>query len=340
MLKLKQRKGSRYWHITGTLRGKRYRESTGTDSRPHAEAILANRQNEILDREVWGEKRTALFAEAVLHYAQTGGETRFLKPLLDRWGADRIEDITAAKVSEAAQALFPGRSAATLDRQLYTPLNAVLRKAAKAELCTLRTFDRPKVRRKPVKIPPNIEVWLEAFLPKANPRLRAIALFMSFTSTRVSEACRLKWHDLDLANATALLGITKNGKPRQVALAPLVCEAILALKRGADDDLVFGYAQRYSVNQAIERACKRANIPYYSSHKIGRHAFAARLLKAGHSIRLVQVAGGWSNIGIVAEHYGHLEQSDVDRAVRDAGTQPSHADFDLEKKIISFRRKA
>src|SRR4026209_1671363 len=85
MLKLTQR--GKTWHITGTLRGKRYRESTGTDSRPHAEALLSKRQSEILDRDVWGEKRTSLFAEAVVLYVEGGGEARFLKPLLDRWGS-------------------------------------------------------------------------------------------------------------------------------------------------------------------------------------------------------------------------------------------------------------
>lgn len=334
MLNLTQR--GRIWHIAGTLRGKRYRESTGTDSRPHAEAILAQRQNEILDREVFGEKRTALFAEAVVLYVNGGGEARFLRPLLDRWGGRRIEEITASEVAQAAQDLYPGRTAATLDRQLYTPVNAVLRKAAKAGLAELKAFDRPKVRRKPVVIPD--ENWLWSFLPQAKPRLQAIVLFMSFTAARVGEACRLKWSDIDFARKKALLGITKNGKPREVALAPIVIDALLALKRG--DGAVFGFAARWSVNQALERACKRGGLPYFSSHKIGRHAFAARLLKAGHSTRLVQVAGGWSNIGIVAEHYGHLEQSDVDHAVMSVGTNSPHGAEDRLGNVRKFNRQA
>src|SRR5688572_27845113 len=153
MLKLIQRKGGKVWYITGTLRGARYRESTGTDSRPHAEAILSKRQSEILDREIFGEKRTSIFAEAVVLYIEGGGEARFLNPLLDRWGSWRIEQITASEVALAAREIYPARTAATLDRQLYTPLNAVLRKAAKAGLADFKVFDRPKVRRKPVTIP-------------------------------------------------------------------------------------------------------------------------------------------------------------------------------------------
>ncbi len=332
MLKLTQR--GKAYYITGTLRGRRYRESTGTNSRPHAEALLAKRQSEILDRDVFGEKRTALFAEAVLMYVDGGGEARFLEPLLQRWGGWRIQDITASEVAQAARDIYPNRTAATLDRQLYTPLNAVLRKAAKAGLAEFKVFDRPKVKRKPVTIPD--ESWLWAFLPHANVNLAAIVLFMSFTAARVAEACRLKWPDIDFARKKALLGVTKNGKPREVALAPIVIDALLKLKRG--EGSVFGYAARWSVNQAIERACRRAGLPYYSSHKIGRHSFAARLLRAGHSTRLVQVAGGWSTIGIVAEHYGHLEQTEVDRAVASVGTHLTHIDKASGENVIRIKR--
>ena len=332
MLKLTQR--GKVYYITGTLRGGRYRESTGTDSRPHAETILAKRQNEILDRDVFGEKRTALFAEAVLLYVEGGGEARFLNLLLNRWGGRRIEEITATEVAQAAKDIYPGRSAATLDRQLYTPLNAVLRKAAKAGLAEFKVLDRPKVKRKPVTIPD--ECWLWSFLPHANASLQAIVLFMSFTAARVAEACRLQWSDVDLTRKKALLGITKNGKPREVALAPVVIDALLKLERR--NAPVFGYAARWSVNQAIERACRRGGLIYYSSHKIGRHSFAARLLRAGHSTRLVQVAGGWSSIGIVAEHYGHLEQTEVDRAVASVGTQLPQGSDATSENVIQIKR--
>ncbi len=84
MLKLIKRPDSPHWQITGTLRGIRVRESTGTDSRPHAEAVLAKRQQEILDRAVYGERHTATFAEAVNLYLDLGGDARYLAPLVER----------------------------------------------------------------------------------------------------------------------------------------------------------------------------------------------------------------------------------------------------------------
>lgn len=334
MLKLRQR--GPVWYITGTLKGCRYRESTGTDSRPHAEAILAKRQSEILDRAVWGEKRTAIFAEAVELYLTHGGEARFVMPLLNRWGTWKIEAITAAEVARASRELYPGRRAATIDRQLYTPLNSILRRAAKAEMSELRIFERPRVRRNPVTYAD--DAWISKVLPHCNDRLAGCLLFITLTGVRASEVCRLTWDDLDLERGKALIRRTKNGKPREVPLAPVVVEAIRAITAcRLGSRLVFWYTGRWSLNQAIERSCKRAKVPYLSSHKIGRHAFAARLLRAGHSLKLVQQAGAWSSIGIVAEHYGHLEQSDVDRAMTKAGTNLTHSAAST-KKVVPFKR--
>lgn len=81
MLKLWKRADSPHWQIAGTLRGVRVRESTGTDSRGHAEAILARRQQEILDRAVYGEAATATFAEAVNLYLDLGGFLQSFAPL-------------------------------------------------------------------------------------------------------------------------------------------------------------------------------------------------------------------------------------------------------------------
>ena len=70
------------------------------------------------------------------------------------------------------------------------------------------------------------------------------------------------------------------------------------------------------------RACKRAGVPPITSHKIGRHSFVARLLAQGLSLKAVQQAGGWSedSIATLAKHYGHLEQSALDAAVRSSDT--------------------
>ncbi|HMN37496.1 MAG TPA: tyrosine-type recombinase/integrase [Hyphomicrobium sp.] len=85
---------------------------------------------------------------------------------------------------------------------------------------------------------------------------------------------------------------------------------------------VFGYAGRWSVNQAIKRVCANADpaLKYYSSHKLGRHAFATRLLDSGKSLQHVKDAGGWASIQIVSDAYGHLEVNETHAAILDRGS--------------------
>jgi integrase len=207
-------------------------------------------------------------------------------------------------------------------RHLYTPLNAVMRAAHRAQLAPLVVFEAPRVKRDPVTYAD--DRWLETFFRHAHFRVAAIVLFMTLTGARVTEACRLTPGDVDLDRAEAILRMTKSGKSRRLSLAPVLVEA---LRRCLEETVaeidgtvrVFGYAQRYSVNQAIERVCAKAGLPYLSSHQVGRHTFAARLLRQGNSLKLVQDAGGWATIQIVSEVYGHLEQQQVDEAVRAAG---------------------
>lgn len=323
MLKLRKRKGSPYWQISGTVQGRHVRESTGTGSRPHAEAILAKRQTELLDRAVFGEKRTAIFAEAVEHYLNIGGEARYLGPLLERFGSWKISEITQAEVAKAAHDLYPGCKPSHHIRVVYTPLTAILRAAHQAGLCDLIAFEKPKTKRVPVNYAP--DEWFSAIAPHCSTRLFGMILFLSMTGARVTEACNLRLADVGLEAMKAVLLHTKNGTTQMVSLPPPLVNVMRQVQTEFTGDPVtgrfFGFASRFTVNQAIERAAKRAGVPYLSSHKIGRHAFAARLLREGNSIRFVQEAGRWKTLRMVADHYGHMERSHIEAGLIESGTR-------------------
>jgi integrase len=338
MLKLGRRGKAGIYQIKGTVGGCRYRESTGTDQLPHAQTILAKRQAEIHERAVWGERHTCTFAEAVILYLQQGGEARFVGPLNDAFGSRRMSSITRSDVAAFAAATYPGRTAQTINRQVYSPLIAIWTAAHEAGMCARHEFKRPK-------LPPRDAVRfarepdLIDLYPHCGPRLQAAVMCLSFTGGRAGEICRVVDADVDWDAQTILFRKTKGGKPHCVPLAPLAYEAMLPLRGTAGR--LFGFSSRWALNRALKRACARAGIETLTSHKIGRHAFAARLLRHGKTLKDVQEAGGWSpqSLPMLAATYGHLEKKSVDASIRSADTDLAQLMPGREKHSRSQRLK-
>ncbi len=358
MLKLVRRPDSAHWHIRGTLRGVRVRESTGTDSRPHAEAVLARRQQEILDRATFGEERTATWAEAVNLYLDLGGDARYLKPLVERWGTWRLAAITALEIARAGREIYPGCKPSTLDRQLYTPVIAVLNDAAHAGICAPPKIRRPKIETRRVEASDDATIdailsatgkieWKpgsrgEARMIAARARLRALVLMMTLTGCRVAEAIAVRARDvnLDATPPDVLFRDTKNGDARRAVMPPELVAAIRALPVTASEEPLLGYASRYTAARALRRAAEAAGVAPVGPHRIGRHTFAARLLNNGATLKDTKEAGGWKTLSVVDRNYGHLERSRVETAVLAAAdtrlTRPPTAP---SAKVIDFKGK-
>jgi integrase len=151
-------------------------------------------------------------------------------------------------------------------------------------------------------------------------------LFLTLTGARSGEAQKVRIRDVRLESGRVLLRKTKNGKSRQVMMPPVLVAAIRALvetrrQQGASgDDFLFGFKTRFGIPQMIRRTRKRAGLPHYRPHDIGRHAFATRLLYNGASLLDVQKAGGWDSARMVSDHYAHLSQEHVDKIVSGVNT--------------------
>jgi hypothetical protein len=143
-LKLKRRSGRPHWYIHGTIRGITVRESTGVADRKAAEAIRARREWEIIQRSVFGREATATFLGAAVSYLEAGGEKLYLKPIIARIGVMPLAKIDQTVIEQTARALYPGALPATLNRQAFTPIAAVLNHAAKRGLCAKRVIERPE----------------------------------------------------------------------------------------------------------------------------------------------------------------------------------------------------
>lgn len=318
MLKLVKRPDTPFWQIRGTCpyTGERIRQSTKTDSREAAAAILTAELNRRKDETLHGRAGTALFAEAVIEYLSKGGEERFLDALLDHFGQTRLRDISDQDLSGFCRSRYPGRTAATLRRQVYGPFQAVWNAAARAEMVPERTFAKPKVVRAAVQYPRSDD-WLVKLVRDGltTPQQRAAAVFMSFSGRRATEVCNVLVEHFDPVRGVIDVPHTKNGKGFTVALPPVVTGILQQLDLRDPKARLFGFSTRWSLRNAIKRGCARAGIEYFSPHKMGRHRFAARFLEHGHSVKELQLAGGWDSIGAVSV-YAHIEQSQVHNSVR------------------------
>lgn len=227
MYKLFRRKTGGNYYLRGTVAGQPVFESTGTSNRAAADAIRIRRESEILARHAYGKAATLTFAEAALTYMQSGGQARYLPRILHHFGADTlVDDIDNGAINTAAAALYPDAAPATINRQLITPISAVITMAAANDLTRHRIFKRRKV-------PPGRTRWLtpeeaERLIGHADPHLVPILFCLLGSGARVSEALGTQAQFFYPNTREIWLPDTKNGHPRMISLPARACDAILA----------------------------------------------------------------------------------------------------------------
>lgn len=247
------------------------------------------------------------FAAAAESYIQHGGEQRYLSPLIARFGPELVTAITPLAVRSAAVEMLPNAAPSTRNRQIITPTRAVLYHAHELGWrlpARIRLFPAPKQR----KTTPATRRWLERFIDQCDAdglkHLAALVLMMNLTGARVSEAIALQGQDVDLRQRTAMLVKTKTGLNSLRYMPDHLVERVRDLDP-RPGERVFRYTSRFSVNERIAAVCRRAGLPYKSSHTVGRHAFATNALNAGVSVRVAMDAGGWKSSTIFLETYAH-----------------------------------
>jgi len=330
MLTLTKRKfataaGTKDWayQITGTCKwtGKFIRKGTRTRDLKVAEHKLHELEEELREKAKNGDRIDHNFAAAVAEYLAKHGEERYLDKLFDHFAKWPLKTIKDTDLSAFCAAHYPGAKASTLVRQVYGPMQWVWNAAVRAELCDPKEFAKPEIKREPVKYARSDD-WLMAVLKACtNLNQRCALAFMSFSGARAHEVVLIRVMDYSYDQAVVVVR-TKGGKERQIPLSPAINAALSQLVAPDRDrsEPLFGYASRYSLNRILRRACKRAGVEHLSPHRAGRHSFAARLLRDGASLKELQEAGGWDDIGVVAKHYSHLERSAVDARIRNVAT--------------------
>jgi integrase len=293
--------------IRGTHYGVRVNQTAGTPVRAKARAILKRVEAEI-ERGAFSIPGEPTFADAAMSYIDAGGEERFLRPLALHFGEAPLRRIDQAAVDEAAIALYPNASPATRNRQVYTPVMAILHRAGLA----------PRVRRPKGALGTPRTAWLhpedfarlEAAARAVDPELAVLFTFLAYTGLRLSEALRIQVSDVRLADEFAYCGKTKNGEPRAVYLPPVVVAALANHPQGLDRvGKLFRYVKNKWLYGRAERAYTAAGIDHKGApFHILRHSFGAMMTRVGADL---VATGAWKSPAAarVYQHFAPTEEA-------------------------------
>jgi integrase len=319
-LTLTRRAGSPYWWISGSIGGRRIRESTGTDRRELAEEARASREAELYRSAVHGAPAPKItFAQAANSYLAFGGEhspatlLRLQRLLLHLGAKVTCEEITQERLEIAsAKLLRPGAKAATRLREIITPARAVLQHASRRGWCPPRQFDITRGAAVRTEwITPDEAI---ALVTAASKHLRPLLVFLVGTGARLGEALDLRWEDVDLTHARTLLRATKNGRDRIVDLCPRVLAALSAI--GGRRDHVFRtssgrpYAEKQvqgggQIKTAWASAVSAAGITKHITPHSCRRTWASWHYAVHQDLLLLKRDGDWSSVALV-ERYARL----------------------------------
>lgn len=329
-----------YWVRGRAADGDKYeRRSLRTSDPDIAEAKIRALEAEARKRRILGPDAPKLedeitFATCVRLYDAGENEARFLKPVIRKIGQMRVREITPQFIRKLAKELYPMTSTDTWQRQVVTPVRAVINNAHELGKCPpirVRAYDRDERQRqdrvrgidsRQSRTPGSWE-WLLAFKSEAEPRDAALAHFMFRHGARITQSITMtRSRDMDLSSGRVRLPATKGHPAQWVTLDPEEVVMIANLPvpyRGAARDRVFTIAGARSgaLYRRWKEACERAGIDYLSPHAAGRHGFGTEMVvRQGLDPASVAKQGRWSSPAVLLKTYSHPEDSEA--KVRDA----------------------
>jgi integrase len=161
-----------------------------------------------------------MFLAAAVAYMQAGGERAYILPIITEWRSLTLAGIDQVLIDTTATKLYPNATAATRNRQFYTPVSAIRKRAGDE-----RKIKRPKGWRGKKSIS-----WLEpeqafALFEAADTIDAEFGIFvrtLCYTGMRLGEALKIKLAQLDLERRAIYLPETKNSHARTVHLPPFI----------------------------------------------------------------------------------------------------------------------
>ncbi|KAA0970277.1 site-specific integrase [Aureimonas fodinaquatilis] len=307
MLELKKRPKSPYWYARGTVGGRRVEISTKCEKLADAKASLPGIIAELC-ADTYDQQAELTFIQALDLYERQHPNARFLKPVRRHFADKLVSEVTNAEMRRAANALYPGRSPATIRRQLYTPVKAILNCAAEDDLCVAPRIKSPTGDRKRTVFttPAQADAIIISISKNANAFLPALVTMLFGQGCRTGEALSLDSRDVSLDHKYAILRNTKNGEERRISLIPRVIAALSTLPTVGVDGPLFrrhdgmGFSMRNAgggqIAKPFAQAVKDAGLDENTiTPHVCRHTWATWFYAQTKDVRRLQDEGGWKS---------------------------------------------
>lgn len=327
-------KRGKKWYVRGTVtvgeRSKSIYESTGLSDETEAEIFRADYENRILKGLLHGEEYIATFSETVESYRHSGGSYRFLEPLLRHFQTTKLRSIGQSDLDKAARKLYPGVTAETLNRQVYTPFIAVWNHAVLNGWADMRKWQRPRkvkgtnvVRMAKVRAGtrPVAYDYAARFVAEMSPGPAMIMTALFYTGMRPIELFSLDSSGVSVKDRWIVLTKTKTGEPRGIPMHEFVVPLFDSLaKRGG---ILFRtprgnpYEEKDDgggqIKGAILGARRRTGIKDIAPYT-GRHSVSTQLVVNGvHSHIKDQILG--HAVDDMSRHYTNVPQAPLIEAI-------------------------
>lgn len=284
------------WTIRGTHFGTRVNRSSKTGDRKKAAQVRKKIEQEI-ERGEFSEPSSPTFAGAVIGYIKAGGQRRHTPPLIKRLGETPLNKITQSLIDEAAAELFPDATPATRNRQVYTPISAVLKHAG---IDThIRRPSNSKGTRRVTWLWPEQAFRLLDEAEAIDLEFRILLTVLLYTGLRLSEALGLEVDNVRLSESYAYVPDTKNDDPRAVFLPPEAVAALANHPSGLDRPgarVFASYKQNNRLFDMLTAALHMAQItlPKGTAFHVFRHSWASWMRRfGGLDTRGLVATGAW-----------------------------------------------
>ncbi|EYR84268.1 site-specific recombinase XerD [Shinella sp. DD12] len=239
------------------------------------------------------------FSKALAAYRDSGKDARFLDKLLLHFQEMKLGDINNVSMSHASQSIYPGRAPATLRRQLYVPVSAIINFVKDNRLRAPKGGGQRTV----FMTPDEVEMLIRAAGKQPSAFLAPLITFLVGQGARMGETLSLRGNDVNLSARYAILRDTKNKQERTITLIPRVVAALSLLPTIGNDGPVFRrfdgkeFKERKSrggqIRNPFSYAVEQAGLSDEVTPHICRHTWATWHYAVNKDPLLLKKEGGW-----------------------------------------------